>query len=106
MCVFNSLALSYSRRDMDATSLEVSLCIVAKARDRNPLQSLGCVNVKGPLESILELVDHDLFDNPPYCVSFILEVSFAGEQIVKQGSESLVYVARSVETAYGVSTLN
>jgi hypothetical protein len=59
------------------------------------------IAVKGSLEFVLKVTDHDLLDESVDASRAILavEVRFVGKEFSKMGAEALVDVAGSVETA-------
>jgi hypothetical protein len=59
----------------------------------------GCVQVKGSLDSILELINHYFFDDSVNSLRSVLKICFAGKPSPKVVAQLLIYEARSKKAA-------
>jgi hypothetical protein len=88
---------------MDAAPFESLLGVVAESRNIKLFNAFCQIAVEGPLESVLEIVDHDLLDISVYGVLPLFKIRLLGEEIMDQLAEPLIQVTRSIKTAYGSS---
>lgn len=69
--------------DTDRALCKSLLGVVSEAWDRNMLNAPSSVAVEGPLESVLEEVDHDALNIPVNSGLALFEICLVGQEIMK-----------------------